>query len=76
LEMLYAEWSENGLCGCAEELNGLMLYMGEEVSLGGGGADVAGIMRGVAADGRLLLEVGGEERLFAAGDLTMRRRSP
>lgn len=73
LGSLYRGWTETGLRGYVEELSGLMLYMGEEVSLERGGASVEGVMSGITDDGRLRLEVSGEERCFAAGDLTMRR---
>jgi BirA family biotin operon repressor/biotin-[acetyl-CoA-carboxylase] ligase len=74
LESLYKGWTEAGLAGYIEELSGLMLYMGEEVSLERGETSVEGVMSGITDDGRLRLEVSGEERCFAAGDLTMRRR--
>ncbi len=74
LRSLYRGWSETGLARYVEELSELMLCMGEEVSLESGGASVEGIMSGITDDGRLRLDISGEERCFAAGDLTMRRR--
>ena len=74
LGSLYTGWTEAGLGPYIEELSGLMLYMGEEVSLERGGTRVDGIMSGITEDGRLRLLVSGEEQRFAAGDLTMRRR--
>jgi BirA family biotin operon repressor/biotin-[acetyl-CoA-carboxylase] ligase len=74
LDSLYIEWENKGLSGCIDELGALMLYLGEEVSLESGRVSVGGIMSGITEDGRLRLVVDGEERLFAAGDLTMRGR--
>ena len=74
LGFFYRGWTVAGLILHIEELSGLMLYMGEEVSLESGGTGVEGVMSGITEDGRLRLDISGEERCFAAGDLTMRRR--
>ncbi len=74
LGSLYEDWTAEGLGGYIEELGGLMLFLGEEVSLESGGTRVDGIMSGITDDGRLRLEVSGEEHCFAAGDLTLRRK--
>lgn len=74
LGFLYRGWTEAGLVLYIEELSGLMLFMGEEVSLESGGTSVEGVMSGITDDGSLRLDISGEERCFTAGDLTMRRR--
>jgi len=74
LDDCYGAWCSSGLEPFVGELERRMLYAGEQVTLEGGNERVSGVMRGLTGDGRLRLEVEGVERIFAAGDLSLRRK--
>jgi BirA family transcriptional regulator, biotin operon repressor / biotin---[acetyl-CoA-carboxylase] ligase len=71
LERLYNDVLSGRAVWALDEWHGRAAYMHERVSIEQGGKSLAGVMRGIAPDGSLRLEVEtGEERLIVAGDLT------
>ena len=75
LDDCYDIWRGSGLSPFVEELERRMLFIGEPVLLESGRERHSGVMRGLTGDGRLRLEIEGEERIFASGDLSLRERS-
>ena len=74
LDACFDLWRASGLEPFVCELERRMLYRGEPVVLENGRERIEGVMKGCAGDGRIRLEVEGRERLFASGDLSLRRR--
>jgi BirA family biotin operon repressor/biotin-[acetyl-CoA-carboxylase] ligase len=71
-EDLYDRFLEGGLAPFRENLERALLYIGEPVVIETGGASFEGAMIGITDEGRLRLEIDGAERVFSAGDLTLR----
>ena len=72
LEDSYGIWCESGLEPFVGEIERSMLFIGEWVTLESGSESFAGVMQGITGEGHLRLEMDGEERVFAAGDLSLR----
>lgn len=69
----YDLWCRSGLEPFVVELERRLLYRGEPVALESGGERITGVMTGLTRDGRLRLEVEGNVRILASGDLSLRR---
>lgn len=68
IEKRLARFSEQGFSAFASEWNAVDAFRNRQVSLG----TAAGIARGVDANGRLLIEIDGQQHRFIAGDLSLR----
>lgn len=68
----YGVWCESGLEPFAGEIERRMLFIGERVLLESGSESFSGVMRGITGEGHLRLSIDGGERIFAAGDLSLR----
>ena len=74
LARCYETWCLSGLATYIDEIERRMLFIEEPVGLESGSERFDGVMRGLTEEGLLRLEIGGGERLFASGDLSLRRR--
>lgn len=72
-ERLYDRWRREGFPPVRPELESRLLYLGKRVVVETGEGSVRGSMAGVTAEGYLRLLVEGKERIFASGDLSLRR---
>jgi BirA family biotin operon repressor/biotin-[acetyl-CoA-carboxylase] ligase len=72
LDDRYNVWCESGLQPFIEDIERHMLFIGERVRIESGKESFTGVMKGLTKEGHLRLEVGGAERVFAAGDLSLR----
>ncbi len=72
LDDSYTAWCESGLHPFIEDIERRMLFIGEKVRLESGSGSFAGVMKGLTGEGHLRLGVEGGERVFAAGDLSLR----
>jgi BirA family biotin operon repressor/biotin-[acetyl-CoA-carboxylase] ligase len=72
LEDRYGVWCESGLQPFIEDIERHMLFIGEQVRIESGRESFAGVMKGLTSEGHVCLEGGGGERVFAAGDLSLR----
>lgn len=73
IEKRFARFAETGFAEFASEWNAVDAFRNRRVSLGTAINDtVFGIERGVDATGRLVIEIGGKQRRFIAGDLSLR----
>ncbi|MHB8394429.1 MAG: biotin--[acetyl-CoA-carboxylase] ligase [Candidatus Dormibacteria bacterium] len=69
LERRYRQWRTGGFAPMRELWQDRMAWMGREVEVSLPGRRLSGLLVGVAADGTLRLEQGGQETRVAAGDL-------
>jgi|WetSurMetagenome_2_1015567.scaffolds.fasta_scaffold36368_3 BirA family transcriptional regulator, biotin operon repressor / biotin---[acetyl-CoA-carboxylase] ligase len=74
-EGLYDRFREEGFAPFREEMQRRLLFIGKRVTVEGGDGSFEGKMIGITNEGRLCLDIGGTERVFSSGDLTLRRRS-
>lgn len=66
----------HGFAAFQEEWERSHLWQGAEVTLLAGHAEIQGIVLGVDPTGALRLEVGGQEKVFSGGELSLRLRNP
>jgi len=70
---LYRQWRSEGFDFACTEIESRLLYLAERVVLETGDGRAEGIMIGITAEGYLRIADGGRERVFASGDLSLRR---
>lgn len=71
-EHIYDRWQREGFAPFVSIIEQRLLYMGEAVTIESGTEVVRGRMRGITGEGYLRLSVGESERIFGAGDLSLR----
>ncbi len=71
----YPGWRRKGFAPLREEMQERMLWIGMPVAVETDGDAVSGVMAGVTADGFLRLETEEGEKVFAAGDVSLRKES-
>jgi len=72
LHTALAEFSSQGFAAVADEWRSADYLRGKEVAVDVDGATVAGVVRGIAADGRLQLATGSGIEHFTTGDVSVR----
>lgn len=75
LHRALAEFSERGFAALADEWRAADYLQGRDVAIDVDGDSVAGVVRGIASDGRLQLETGQGIRHFTTGDVSVRLAS-
>jgi BirA family biotin operon repressor/biotin-[acetyl-CoA-carboxylase] ligase len=70
-EEAYPVWTRSGLGPFIGALEEIMIYIGERVFLERGQERIAGVVKGITAEGYLRLEVDGVEREFSSGDVSI-----
>jgi len=73
-EGLYDRFQDEGFATFRREVQDHLLYIGKPVVVESGERNFTGTMIGITNEGYLCLEVGGTERVFSSGDLTLRAR--
>ncbi|MBN1165186.1 MAG: biotin--[acetyl-CoA-carboxylase] ligase [Candidatus Krumholzibacteriota bacterium] len=73
LNLLYERWEGEGFAAFKWDLQSRLLYRGEDVCLDRGERFFQGRLVGVTVEGYAILEIEGEEKIFSAGDLTLRK---
>jgi BirA family biotin operon repressor/biotin-[acetyl-CoA-carboxylase] ligase len=71
---LYDRFQDEGFATFRREVQDHLLYIGKPVVVESGERNFTGTMIGITNEGYLCLEVGGTERVFSSGDLTLRAR--
>ena len=71
-EILYTRWEREGLSIFKFDIEKKLLWKGMEASIETGDRDFSGIVSGITSEGYLRIESGAEERVFQAGDLSLR----
>ena len=66
-------WSRTGFSVFAAGMEERLLYKGEDVTIDSGVEVISGKLVGVDEKGFVRIETNGVERIFPAGDLTLRR---
>lgn len=74
-EEAYARFEAEGFAPFRPAVERLLLHRGKRVVLEDGTERRSGTLAGVTDEGYLVLETGGEEAVFASGDLTLREDS-
>ncbi|HVO76948.1 MAG TPA: biotin--[acetyl-CoA-carboxylase] ligase [Candidatus Bathyarchaeia archaeon] len=72
-ETLYDRFQKEGFAPFREDVQRRLLHIGKRVVIESGGTTQEGKMIGITNEGHLCLDVGGTERVFSSGDLTLRR---
>ncbi|MBN2184143.1 MAG: biotin--[acetyl-CoA-carboxylase] ligase [Candidatus Krumholzibacteriota bacterium] len=71
-EILYTRWEMEGLSIFRFDIEKKLLWKGMEASIETGDGDFSGTVSGVTSEGYLRIRSNGEERIFRAGDLSLR----
>jgi BirA family biotin operon repressor/biotin-[acetyl-CoA-carboxylase] ligase len=74
-ETLYDGFRREGFATLRKDVQGRLLYVGERVSIESDGKIFEGDMIGITDEGYLRLDIGGTERVFPSGDLTLKGKS-
>jgi len=73
-ERLYGRFESEGFASFRAEVEEALLYVGGAVALEVGDGRFRGRLLGITDEGYARIAVGGQERVFASGDLTIRGR--
>ena len=71
-ENLYTRWEREGLSIFKFDIEKKLLWKGMEASIETGDGDFSGIVSGITSEGYLRIRSGGDDRIFQAGDLSLR----
>ncbi|RJR31800.1 MAG: biotin--[acetyl-CoA-carboxylase] ligase [Candidatus Latescibacterota bacterium] len=74
-EALHDEFERGGFGPLRGEVEKRLLHIGKAVTIESGASRHAGVFLGVTGDGYARVDVGGAERVFPSGDLTLREDS-
>jgi BirA family biotin operon repressor/biotin-[acetyl-CoA-carboxylase] ligase len=72
-ETLYDRFQKEGFAPFREDVQRRLIHIGKRVIIESGGTTHEGTMIGITNEGYLCLDVGGTERVFSSGDLTLRK---
>jgi BirA family biotin operon repressor/biotin-[acetyl-CoA-carboxylase] ligase len=73
-EGIYLDWRASGFAPMRSRVEARLLHVGSEVELTTGGSVIGGLLAGITDSGMLRITVDGSDRVYAAGDLTVRRQ--
>lgn len=72
-EQYYSRWEREGFGVFSFDLESRLLWKGMSVSIESGDSVMEGILSGITKEGYLRILQDGEERIFQAGDVTLRK---